>query len=151
MPNAYTQENTASRQRLLALAARLTDDELSRPVGGGWTVSGLLAHLAFWDQRAVLLLRKWRQEGIGPSAIDVDVVNEAMREHCLAILPRAAAQLAVDAATTIDAEIEQLAGTMLAEVETNGTTVRLNRALHRREHLGPIEQVLGMYPSMHAH
>jgi hypothetical protein len=53
MSNAYTRENTAEREHLIALANRLTDEQLSRTVEAGWTVAGILAHLAFWDQRAV--------------------------------------------------------------------------------------------------
>jgi len=75
--------------------------------------------------------------------MDTDIVNEAMRLHCLAIPPRDAAQLAIDCAVAIDQEIEQLAPTMPADVETNGKTVRLDRSHHRRMHLEQIEQALG--------
>jgi hypothetical protein len=144
MSNSYTQENTAEREHLTALANCLADEELSRPVEAGWTVAGLLAHLAFWDRRAFILLEKWKQEGIGPSPLDVDVVNEAMREHCTAIPPRAAAQMAVACAVAIDREIEQLDADMLAAVETDGRTVHLNRATHRKLHLEQIERALGI-------
>jgi uncharacterized damage-inducible protein DinB len=142
MSNPYAQENTAARERLIALVNRLTDEELSRPVEAGWTVAGFLAHMAFWDRRALILLRKWKQEGIGPSPIDTDVVNEAMREHCTAIPPRAAAQMAVACAAAIDQEIEQLDAQMLAAVEADGGTVHLNRATHRKLHLEQIERAL---------
>lgn len=142
MSNPYTQENAVERERLAALVNHLTDEELSRPVEAGWTVAGFLAHLAFWDRRALTLLRKWKQEGIGPSPIDTDVVNEAMREHCTAIPPRVAAQMAVACAAAIDREIEQLDAEMLAAVETDGTTVHLNRAAHRKLHLEQIERAL---------
>ncbi len=143
MSNAYTRDNTTEREHLIALANRLTDEQLSRAVEAGWTVAGILAHLAFWDQRAVTLLEKWSQEGIGPSPVDVHVVNEAMRSHCVAIPPRAAAQMAIDCASAIDRAIEQLDPAMLKKVETEGQTVRLNRADHRRTHLGEIERALG--------
>jgi hypothetical protein len=87
MNNPYTLNNQAEYQHLVSLTNRLTDEQLSHPLEAGWTVSGVLGHLAFWDQRALTLLQKWRQEGIGPSPIDTDLVNEAMRLHCLAILP----------------------------------------------------------------
>jgi hypothetical protein len=142
MSNPYTLENTAERERLTALVNRLTDEELSRPVDAGWTVAGFLAHMAFWDRRALILLRKWKQEGIGPSPIDTDIVNEAMREHCMAIPPRVAAQMAVACAVAIDQEIEQLDAEMLAAVETDGKTVHLNRTAHRKLHLEQIERAL---------
>jgi len=120
----------------------LTAAELSRPLAAGWTVAGVLAHLAFWDLRALTLLKKWRQEGIGPSPIDTDVVNEATRELCNAISPQVAAQLGLAAAAAIDEAIAQLDAPLLAAVETGGTTVHLDRAAHRRLHLGEIEQAL---------
>jgi hypothetical protein len=42
----------------------------------------------------------------------------------------------------------QLDPETLADVETNGQTVRLNRAAHRQEHLGQIEQALGISGKM---
>jgi hypothetical protein len=144
MSNAYTRENTTEREHLIALAKRLTDEQLSRPLEAGWTVSGILAHLAFWDRRALTLLEKWQHEGVGPSPIDTDVVNEATRVLCVAIPPRAAAQMALACASAIDQTIEQFDPAMLKKVETDGQTVHLNRADHRRLHLGQIEQALGI-------
>ncbi len=143
MNNPYTLKNAAERERLISFVNRLTDDELSRPVEAGWTVAGLLAHLAFWDQRAIILLKKWKQNAIGPSPIDTDIVNEAMREHCLAIPPRIAAQMAIFFASAVDREIERLDSEMFTAIETNGRAVHLSRAPHRREHLDQIEQALG--------
>ena len=142
--NPYVQGNASEREHLVSLVNRLTDDELSRPLEAGWTISAVLAHLAFWDRRALTLLIKWKQAGVGPSPMDTDIVNEAMRLHCLAIPPRVAAQLAIDCAVAIDREIEQLTPAMLADVETNGKTVHLDRAHHRRMHLEQIEQALGI-------
>lgn len=142
MSNAYTQNNIAEREHLIALLNRLTDAQLRLPLEAGWTVSGVLGHLAFWDQRALTLLRLWKQQGIGPSPIDTDLVNEAMRLHCEAIPPRAAADLAIACAAAIDREIESLDPAFLADVEARGTTVRLDRSTHRRNHLEEIERVV---------
>ena len=141
---SYTEENAVERQHLVALANRLTDAQLGHSLEAGWTVAAVLAHMAFWDQRALVLLDKWKQSGVGPSPIDTDIVNEAMRVHCLAIAPRAAAQLAVSCAVAIDREIEQLDPDFVAVVLRDGKTVRLNRADHRRDHLRQIEQALGL-------
>lgn len=144
MNHPYIQENTAEREHMLALADRLTDDQLSHPLAAGWTVAGIFAHLAFWDFRALTLLEKWQHDGIGPSPIDTDVINEATRALCIALPPRTATRLAMSAATAIDAAIERLGGAFFSEVETIGTTVHLNRAAHRKEHLSQIEQALGI-------
>jgi hypothetical protein len=92
----------------------------------------------------VVLLEKWQREGITPSPLDVDVVNETTRMLCNAIAPRAAAQLAVACAEAIDAAIDNLTPTLLTEVETTGCTVHLNRAEYRHEHLTQIEHALGL-------
>jgi hypothetical protein len=141
---SYVQENAIEREHLKASVSKLSDEELSRPLEAGWTVSAVLAHLAFWDQRALVLLGKWEKEGIGPSPIDVDIVNEATRIHCLAIPPQTAVEMAINSASAIDAEIEHLSPDMAAAIEATGKTVRLNRAQHRREHLSQIEKALGV-------
>ena len=137
-------ENAAEREHLRSLANRLTDEELAHPLEAGWTVSAVLAHLAFWDQRALVLIKKWEEEGISPSPIDTDIVNEVTRSHCLAIPPRAATELAISCAQNVDQAIERLGPEMAADIERIGKTVRLNRADHRRSHLGQIEKALGM-------
>ena len=142
--NSYIDDNKAEREHLTRLASRLTDSQLMHPMPAGWTVAAVLAHLAFWDQRALVLLEKWGDEGIGPSAIDTDLVNEVTRTLCLAIPPRAAAQLAIDCAARIDQAIERLSPQFAADVIERGKTVRLNRADHRRLHLGDIEKTLGL-------
>ena len=141
---SYISENAAEREHLKSLANRLTDEELARPLDAGWTVSAVLAHLAFWDQRALVLIKKWEKDGIGPSPTDTDVVNEATRLHCLAIPPRAAAELAISCAQNIDQVIERIGPDMAADIERIGKTVRLDRAHHRRDHLGQIEKALGI-------
>lgn len=137
-----TAENAKEREHLKGLIEQMSDDDLRHPLEAGWTVSSVLAHLAFWDRRASTLIEKWMREGITPSTIDTDVINEVTRMLCLAIPPRRAAEIALAAAEEIDRAIEQLSPEMLAEIETNGKTVHLNRAPHRREHLADIEQVL---------
>ena len=59
MDRSHDTETDAERERLRSLVARLSDKELSRPMPGGWTVSAVLAHIAFWDARAIYFLDKW--------------------------------------------------------------------------------------------
>lgn len=55
MEGSFIAQNSAERERLNALVARLSDEELRRPIGHGWTVSVALAHLAYWDRKAMAL------------------------------------------------------------------------------------------------
>ncbi len=142
--HACISDNQTEREHLTRLVNQLSDEQLTHPMPAGWTVAAVLAHLAFWDQRALVLLEKWDREGIGPSPIDTDLVNEVMRTLCLAIPPRQAAQLAIDCAARVDHTIERLSPQMVANVEQRGGTVHLKRADHRRTHLGEIERLLGL-------
>ena len=141
---SYIAENAAAREQLKALVNRLSDQQLGHTLEAGWIVSAVLAHLAFWDQRALILIEKWKKEGVGPSPMDTDIVNEATRGLCLAIPPRTAADLALSAASAIDQAIEQPSPEMVKEIETIGTTARLDRARHRRLHLDQIKTALGI-------
>jgi hypothetical protein len=142
---SYTAENTAQRERLIALAARLTDEDLLRPLDHGWTVAAALVHLAFWDRSRWGTLRRWLENGEFPSSLGTspDPINDAVYVLSQAIPPRAAPKLAMDAAETVDSLVEQLTPDQVAALESAGLGRMVNRSLHRREHLDQIEQALG--------
>jgi hypothetical protein len=142
MRSKYVSKNAVERERLVACVSRLSDEDLSRPVGNrGWTVSGYMAHLAFRDQRAIVLPNKRKKDGVHASPIDVDVVNDTMRVFCIAVTPRTAARMAISAAEGINREIESLDSEAMARIEADSQTIRLDRSIHRRHHLAQIEQV----------
>jgi hypothetical protein len=145
---SYVADNAAQLARLRALVDRLSDRELAAPMPEGWTVAGVLAHLAFWDQRIVTLLDRWGADGRGtrPPVIDeasVDWINDAGKPLCLALPPRVAARMAVDAAVAADQRVAALSESLLAANVTAGTPISLLRAAHRREHLDEIDRELG--------
>jgi hypothetical protein len=140
---SWVRTNAAERERMKKLSAGLSEEELSRPMGAGWTAAAVLAHLAFWDMRAITLIRKWQKEGVGESPIDTDVVNEATRGLCLAIPQRAAAALALEKATELDGLIAALSHEWVDRIVEIGKTVHLKRFQHRKEHLDEIEKALG--------
>ena len=146
MDRAYIDENNAERDRLNALVARLSDDELRRPMPAGWTVAGVLAHMAFWDARALYFMNKWAG-GTMPSAEDhesgdVNWVNDSAKPLCLALPPRTAAQLALQLAEETDQRVAALPDAIVAQMIAIGQPFNLSRASHRREHLDEIEQAL---------
>ena len=142
MTASLIQENAKWGERLQALVARLSDKDLARPVYDGWTVAGLLAHLAFWDGRVLVLLRKWKKTGVEPSPADAHVVNDAMRSLLLAIPPRRAAEIALGTADAVDREIEELDARLISEIQSKLPEFRLNRGLHRESHIADIEAAL---------
>jgi hypothetical protein len=143
MERNFVAENAKERERLGALVGRLTDEELSLPLGTAWTIAVALAHLAFWDQRALFLLRKWKKTGIiEASPIDVDITNDSLLSIWRAIPPRAAARLAISSAEEIDRELEEASSELITKIESLGETFWLYRSIHRKLHVDQIVEML---------
>ena len=142
----YAQQNADSRGRLKSLVRRLTDTDLALSTDYGWTISALLAHLAFWDQRMSVILHRWQAKGFDPSPIDPEAVNDALRVICHALEPRVSADLALVAAEKLDSEFETLSDDFVKQIEehiaASSTQFRMNRSLHRNGHLDDIEALL---------
>lgn len=142
MTSAFTHDNNSSRQRLSALLATLTDDDLRRTNSDGWTVAALLAHLACWDQRHLHLLYRWQANGVDDSPVDSQAVNESIKPLCLALEPRVSVELCLASAAAIDAALETISPELVAAIEASPNHYRFNRSLHRLGHLGEIEGLL---------
>jgi hypothetical protein len=138
-------ETDAERERLRALIARLSDKDLSRPMPAGWTVAGVLAHIGFWDARAIYWLDKWAA-GAPPTPYEpenTEAVNDSAKPLCLALAPRDAANLALQLAQEADGKVKALSDAMLAKIRATGNPpFNLSRAIHRKEHLDEIESVV---------
>jgi hypothetical protein len=142
----YSEQNAQSRRRLETLVRGLSEEGFARSTDYGWTVSALLAHLAFWDLRMSAILQRWQADGLDASPIDMMVVNDALKVICHAMEPRAAAELALSAAEKIDGELETLTAEQAKKIEEHAaateTQFRMNRSLHRDGHLNDIEALL---------
>lgn len=132
------------REKLRVLTSRLSDKELTLPAGNGWTVAAVLAHLAFYDYRALGLIRYWKKNGVGPSPLDTNIVNDAMKLVFVAVPGREAVKLALEAAEAVDAEIEMLPEELRPGIDVlvKEGKFRLNRSLHREAHIEQIEKAL---------
>ena len=142
----YAQQNDESRRRLQALVQGLSEADLARSTGYGWTVAALLAHLAFWDQRMIMILKRWKEEGLDTSAMDTGVVNDSLRVICHALEPREAIELCLSSAEAADGELARLTAEEVKQLEEHAaatdTQFRMNRSLHRNGHLDDIEALL---------
>ncbi|NTV65348.1 MAG: hypothetical protein HGA65_17700 [Oscillochloris sp.] len=138
---SFREQNRTSTERIRLLVAHLSDEQLLQPVGAHWTIATTLIHIAFWDRRVLDILNRSEQEGtlITPT-IDV-VVNDFALPFWAAILPRTAAQLAIDAAATLDARLEACHPALLADLYARNERW-VNRAIHRGQHLDEIDRVL---------
>ena len=138
-------ETDAERERLRSLISRLSDKELGRSMPAGWTVAGVLAHIAFWDARAIYWLDRWAA-GTAPAPYEpenTDAINESAKPLCLALRPRDAANLSMRLAEEADGKVKALSDAMLAKVRAaDGGPFDLSRATHRKEHLDEIEGIL---------
>jgi hypothetical protein len=137
---SYVALNNAERERLEKFVSRCTDADLGRPMPAGWTVAALLAHIAFWDERARILFERWQTDGIAPTAeADIDWINDSAKPMFLALPPREAAELAIRIARAVDRTVEALPDEMLARNAAAGGPLNVVRAAHRRQHLDELE------------
>ena len=136
--------NALTRDRLRTVIGKMNDAELARDLGEGWTVATLLAHLAFYDLRAVALLDQWRRAGeVTESPLDANTLNRAALPLLRAIPLRAAAELALSAAEAADSRVAELElePDLLEKIEALQPSINLNRGEHRQNHLHQLEQV----------
>jgi hypothetical protein len=134
--------NAEVTARLESLVSRLSDADLARDLGGGWTVAVALSHLAFWDRRVAYVLARWTDGGAPHVELDDDVVNTALEALHLAVEPRSAARLAVEAAKSADAAIARVPDAIAAQLIAEDHAYLLRRSGHRGEHIEQIEAAL---------
>ncbi len=139
---SYVEANRRSLERMATFVETATDDDLRAGMPAGWTVSAVLGHLAFWDQRVQVVL-DMVEDGVKPPPYDegsVDWINDTAKRFLLAMEPRALAQLALEIATRTDERVAHLSDEVLDEATQLWFTER--RCDDRNEHLDEIAQAL---------
>ncbi|HAJ38886.1 MAG TPA: hypothetical protein DCL15_24740 [Chloroflexi bacterium] len=137
----FVERNRAATDRLRTLAATHTDAALQQPVGAHWTAAVALVHLAFWDRRVLALLDAADAAGeVVEMPIDL-AVNDISLPLWAAIPPRAAAELAIASAETLDRRLEELPTVRLEQLRARNEHW-IDRSLHRHPHLDEIEAAL---------
>lgn len=135
---SYIELNRASTERIRALIARLSDEEMQIKVGDQWTVTIALAHLAFWDSRVMHILDMTEKEGkLFELEIDI-VVNDLSLPLWAAIPPRDAARICIEASEALDKRLEAYSRELLEEIYNHNKRWVI-RALHRNEHLDDVD------------
>jgi hypothetical protein len=115
---SYKDLNRASRERIRALANRLTDEELQTRVGEHWTVAIVFAHLAFWERRVMYVLDMTEKNG-------------------KLFIP----EIAIEECEALDKRLEEYDPALLEEIY-NYNKRWVVRALHRNEHLDEADEAL---------
>ena len=141
LDRSYIELNRTSRERMQALAGRLSDEQLLTKVGEHWTVGIVYAHIAWWDRRVMYVLDMTEKDGkLFIPEIDI-FVNDLSLPLWAAVPPREAVRIAMETADTLDKRLEEYSPALLEEIfDYNKRWVI--RALHRNEHLGEADVAL---------
>lgn len=141
LDQSFIEQNHASTNRIRALVAALTDEELQHPVGEHWTVAIALAHLAWWDRRVMYVLDMTEREGkLFIPEIDI-AVNDLSLPLWAVIPPREAARIAIETAEALDKRLEDFPLALLEEIYAYNKRWVV-RALHRDQHLDEVDATL---------
>ena len=145
MENDWIALNAAATTRLNALLDRLSPTEYARSEDG-WTISAMLAHLAFWDRRGAIILSAW-DAGHDPRRLDDDfydshVLNDALIPEWIALSGPESARLVREAAANIDSVVASLKPSTVEAVAAMDELWRLRRHNHRMEHVNQIAALL---------
>lgn len=140
----WVAHNDEERERLARLIDRLSDDDLLRaaPADGEWTVADTLAHLAFYDRRAEVLMRQFMREGVSPAPYHFQSINDALLPIARRIPPREVALEALAAAEAVDAVAADIDADLVAAIKERGE-VSPERWVHRKNHLDDLKRELG--------
>lgn len=146
MKREFADENRKATESLKTLLADMDEAQFATKVGNGWTISSLLCHLALWDGRVAYTLCEWQRSGQTPSNIPkdaTDFINQAARDVFAAVPARAAAELAIRRAESLDAWLETLDDAFCEKVFASGSERMLRRSLHRTSHVAQMREALG--------
>ena len=136
---SFVAANEASRVRLRNLLARLRPEDLSYELDDQWTVAAVLAHLAFWERRALVLLDRWARDEIKPSPVDPDAINLAALPQWRALPPTVAKEHLLPLVEAVDRTLAALPDDHLDAIVAAVGPRMLDRTGHRFSHLDQIE------------
>jgi mycothiol maleylpyruvate isomerase-like protein len=146
---AFARSNRLQTERLRALVARLDPAMMAVTIPNGWTVAGVLAHMAFWDRQRLGIMRRWEKGDFCSDAYHGcsdkyhgDLYNDAVQPLLERIPPQQAAAAAIEAAEEIDAYLLEVSDELVATALARADAPNLDRGSHRVGHLDAIEKAL---------
>jgi hypothetical protein len=140
----YGERNHEGLERLRRLAS-LSEAELAKDIGNGWTVLTVLGHIAFFDRMLVLRWDTYEKEDLFAEMTPnhFDLINYAGAADWSSLPPQDAAARCVDDAERAVKRIDALPERAVAvALETNRVAL-LERMLHWYPHLQQIETAIG--------
>jgi uncharacterized damage-inducible protein DinB len=141
MSSDYMRRNAESRARLASICERVNNEQLARIAFGDWTVSAVLAHMAFWDRVA---LERWNtfEKERQPVLQLPEFLNTVGAADWRAIPPRNAVKSVLEAADALDKKIEELPDDLIEAARQANNPRMFERFHHREDHLSAIERVI---------
>src|SRR5262245_54696117 len=111
---ALAANNRLQTDRLRALVAMLDEAAFETRLSNGWTVSGMLATIAFWDRQRLCLMRRWAAGNWCSGSYDGELFNETMRPLLELIPGDLAAGAALHTAEEVDAFLLEVSDDVVA-------------------------------------
>lgn len=143
------EHNIEATARLRELVEGLQPADLDHSVGGGWTVSMALGHLAFWDGRQRATLQHYLDTGVllGSEAPEPhnpdDLTNQALEPLLALVDIEGVRDLVVEAAQAVDELVASLEDGQIAAILATEHAYIVRRFGHREEHIAQIRGALG--------
>ncbi len=139
---SHERANDESRERMAGLLATLTPAQMAVDLGEGWTVASAVAHMGFWDRWQSA---RWQEMLAGTWSVDEaavlvaeDLANESLHPYWSVIGGAALTALALEAASSVDAQIAQAPDSLVDSLEGGPNAFLLHRHRHRGDHLDQI-------------
>jgi len=140
----HGERNREGLARLRRLTS-LSDAELAKDTGNGWTVATVLGHLAFFDRLLLLRWNTYEKDGVFAELTPnhFDLINFAGAGDWSALPPRATVARCIDAAERAVERIDALPEKIVAAVKETPRVALLDRMVHWNPHLDQIESAIG--------
>jgi len=140
----HDERNREALDRLRRLTT-LTDAELAKDTGNGWSVATVLGHMAFFDRMLLLRWDTFEKDGVFAELTPnhFDLINHAGAGDWSVLAPRAAVARCIEAAEGAVARIEALPEKAVAVARETNRPALLQRILHWGPHLEQIESAIG--------
>jgi hypothetical protein len=141
------QNNATSLARLQAIVGSLDERTMRLSVEDGWSISAVLAHLAFWEHSFLTRCDAFRDHG-NFVTIDEDtehLINVTSLPLWRSIPGRIAANMALEAATAATIATAAMTADLESHLTNQQCQALVDHSHHRNAHLDAITEVLDRY------
>ena len=140
----HAEHNREGLEKLRRLTS-LSDAELAKDTGDGWTVTTVLGHMAFFDRMLLMRWDTYEKDGVFAEMTPnhFDMINYAGAGDWSSLPPRRAAATCIEAAERAVERIDALPERAVSVAHETNRVALLERILHWYPHLEQIERAIG--------